>query len=205
MKLQFPHCTYETISDFNLLCYKWRFAIAEFTMKTESGTRMFSNCLYTNIFSYKTFLSLNHQKHSLLERQLIPLSPWEYVKCSCGPHCCSAQVFKADKGGQSWGYHTKISQHHCHSVCPFAGLDDDLDYQSVCVSVTLCLGEHSCKHSYTDSSYLGSDCNRSQQSYKFGREAMEAGWILALSPLHSSHYNWTACGLLQFLDVMSQY
>lgn len=37
MKLQFPHCTYETISDFNLLCYKWRFAIAEFTVKTKSG------------------------------------------------------------------------------------------------------------------------------------------------------------------------
>lgn len=35
MKLQFPHCTYETISDFNLPCYKGSFAIAEFTVKIE--------------------------------------------------------------------------------------------------------------------------------------------------------------------------
>ena len=41
---------------------------------------------------------------------------------------------------QTWRYNAKISQ-HWHSVCPFAGLDDDLDYQSVCVSVTLCLGK----------------------------------------------------------------
>lgn len=88
--------------------------------------------------------------------------------------------------------------------CPFAGMDDDVAYQNV--SVLHCLGEIPlAKYSYTDSSYLGSDCDGKQWSYKFGREAVETGWILALPPLHDSHCNCTARGLLKLLDIMSQH
>lgn len=60
---------------------------------------MFSNGPYTNIFWCKPLLSSNHQKYSVLDGQLIPLSSWEYVTCSFGPCHCLAQVLEA---GRDW-------------------------------------------------------------------------------------------------------
>jgi len=73
---------------------------------------------------------------------------------------------------------------------PFAGLDDDLDHQSVCVSVTLCLGEIPLANTPTQTAHtLSLTATGVSEDTGFEGEAMAAGWILALSPLHSSHYN----------------
>lgn len=211
MKLQFPHCTYETISDFNLLCYKWRFAIAEFTVKIESGnlvitlpecfqiacTQIFFDASLFCLWTTKSIVFWRGNLSSFLPENMSCVFMWAPLLLRPG---LQSRQKLADLEIQCKNQPTLPLSLPFWRARWWLGLSE-----CVCQCYTVPWRNTTCKHSYTDSSYLGSDCNGSQRSYKFGREAMEAGWILALSPLRGSHCNWTTCGLLQFLDAVSQY
>lgn len=146
MKLQFPHCTYETISDFNLLCYKWRFAVAEFTVKVESGNSVITlpECFpisCTQIFSDGSLFCLQTAKSIVFWRgNLSPLLPENMSNAHMDSAAAQPRSSKQKKtAGRPGG----IVQTSASIATRFALLQGYVMIWilSLCVSVTPCLGE----------------------------------------------------------------
>lgn len=183
MELQFPHCTYETISDFNLLCYKWRFAIAEFPVKIKSGNSVimvpdfFSNCQYINIFWCKLLLSLSHQKHCHLDSQFISLRNGHV-----DPTATQPKVFQADK---DWLTDLEIQgkkQPALPLILPFCRANWWFRLvECVSVLLTLCLVEIPLGNTPTQTAHtLGLTATGVSEGTSLGEKQLGRSWLCLL-------------------------